>query len=201
MKNIKEYFNVLASKRKSRGITNYYWKEITNYCNYFSHQDSSVLEIGCGSGDLLATIAGSTKTGIDFSEGQIAWAKDKHKDKNIEFLLMDATNITLAKTYDYIIISNLIGFVDDIQVVFEQVKKVSHPNTKVIVQYYNSLWEPALKLAELLGLKTKTPTQNWLNSKDVNNLLFISGFDVYRNSKRFIFPFYIPLIAELFNLV
>jgi len=45
LKNIKDYFNLLASKRKSRGITNYYWNEITNYCNYFSHQDSSVLEI------------------------------------------------------------------------------------------------------------------------------------------------------------
>ena len=61
MQNIKEYFNTIASKRKGRGLTNYYWKEITSYCNYFSHQDSTVLEIGCGSGDLLAGIAGSKK--------------------------------------------------------------------------------------------------------------------------------------------
>ena len=200
MQNIKEYFNIIASKRKGRGLSNYYWKEITNYCNYFSHEDSSVLEVGCGSGDLLSGIAGSRKVGIDFSEGQIAWAKEKHAGKNIEFVLMDANNITLTEKYDFIIISNLIGFVEDIQVVFEQVQKVCHPNTKIIVQYYNSLWEPALKFAELIGLKTKTPTQNWLNTKDVNNLLFVSGFDVYRNSKRFIFPFYIPLIAELHNL-
>ncbi len=200
MQKIKEYFNIIASKRKSRGLTNYYWQEITNYCNYFSHEDSSVLEVGCGSGDLLAGIAGSKKTGIDFSEGQIAWAKEKHAGKNIEFILMDANHITLTEKYDFIVISNLIGFVDDIQNVFEQVQKVCHPNTKVIVQYYNSLWEPVLKFAELLGLKTKTPIQNWLNTKDVNNLLYVSGFDVYRNSKRFIFPFYIPGIAELHNL-
>jgi ubiquinone/menaquinone biosynthesis C-methylase UbiE len=200
LQNIKEYFNIIASKRKGRGLSNYYWKEITNYCNYFSHEDSSVLEIGCGSGDLLAGIAGSKKTGIDFSEGQIAWAKEKHAGKNIEFILMDANHITLTEKYDFVVISNLIGFVDDIQSVFEQVQKVCHPNTKIIVQYYNSLWEPALKFAELIGLKTKTPLQNWLNTKDVNNLLFVSGFDVYRNSKRFIFPFYIPLIAEFHNL-
>ena len=201
MQNIKDYFNTIASKRKNRGLSNYYWKEITNYCNYFSHDDSSVLEIGCGSGDLLAGIAGSKKVGIDFSESQIAWAKEKHGAKQIEFLVMDANNIQLTETFDYIIVSNMIGFLDDVQVVFEQLKKVSHANTKIIVQYYNSLWEPVLKLAEVIGLKTKTPTQNWLNTKDVNNLLFIAGFDVYRNSKRFIFPFYIPFFAELLNLV
>ncbi len=201
MQNIKEYFNTIASKRKGRGLSSYYWKEITNYCNYFSHEDSSVLEVGCGSGDLLAGISGSKKVGIDFSESQIAWAKEKHKDKKVEFLVMDANNIQLSETFDFIIISNVIGFLDDVQVVFEQLKKVSHPNTKIIVQYYNSLWEPALKFAEVIGLKTKTPTQNWLNTKDVTNLLFIAGFDVYRNSKRFIFPFYIPLLAELLNLV
>ena len=186
---IKQYFNTLAKKRKKRRISSYYWNEISNYSNYFSHEDSSVLEVGCGSGDLLARIAGSRKVGIDFSEEYITWAKEQHKDKNIDFLVMDANNITIGEKFDLIIISNLIGFVDDIENVFEQVKKVSHPNTKVIVQFYNSLWEPVIKFAELIGLKRKTPTQNWLNSRDINNLLFVSGFDVYRNAKRMIFRY------------
>ncbi len=195
----KQYFDTIATRRKKRGVSAYYWKEITSYCNYFSHTDSSVLEVGCGSGDLLAGIAGSKKTGIDFSAEYIAWAREKHAGKNIEFLVMDANNITLDQTYDLVIISNLIGFVDDIERVFEQVRKVCHPNTKVIVQYYNSLWEPVIKLAEGIGLKKRTPLQNWLNSRDINNLLYVSGFDVYRNTKRLIFPFYIPLLSTLLN--
>src|SRR6202008_3510655 len=78
-------------------------------------------------------------------------------------------------------------------------KKVCHPNTKVIVQYYNSLWEPIISFAELIGLKKKTPLQNWLNSRDINNLLFISGFDVYRNTKRLIFPLWIPILSFILN--
>ncbi len=177
----------------------YYWNEISDYLNYFSHQDTSVLEVGCGNGDLLAKIQGSEKTGIDSSENYIAWAKEKHTDKQIEFLLMDANNIQLNQKYDLIIISNLIGFVDDIQHVFEEVKKCCHPNTKVIVQYYNSIWEPLIKLSETLGLKQKTPTQNWLSTRDINNLLYVSGFDVYRNNKRLIFPFYVPVLSFLLN--
>ena len=92
---MKDYFNRLGKRRKERGISAYYWNEIKHYCNYFSHEDSSVLEIGCGSGDLLASIAGSRKVGIDFSEEYISWAKDKHKDQNIEFHVMDANNSTL----------------------------------------------------------------------------------------------------------
>ena len=193
------YFNALAAKRKKRVFSAYYWNEISDYINYFSHEDSAVLEVGCGSGDLLANIAGSKKTGIDFSENFIAWAKEKHNEQGIEFLTMDANNIQLNQTYDLIIISNLIGFVDDIQHVFEQIKKCCHPNTKVIVQYYNSIWEPLIKLSEAIGLKQKTPTQNWLSTRDINNLLYVSGFDVYRNNKRLIFPFFFPFLSFLFN--
>ena len=193
------YFNALAKKRKPRGLSAYYWKEISQYCQYFSHPDSSVLEIGCGSGDLLASIDGSKKTGIDFSEEYIAWAKEKHAQSNIEFLVMDANHMQLNQTYDLIIVSNLIGFVDDIQNVFQQIKTCCHPNTKIIVQYYNSFWEPLIKLSEMLGIKTKTPPQNWLSTRDINNLLYVSGFDVYRNSKRLIFPFYFPILSVLLN--
>ena len=128
MSDKKTYFNSIAKKRKKRKVSAYYWSEISNYCNYFSHEDSSVLEVGCGSGDLLATIEGSRKVGIDFSEEYITWAKEKHQGKNIEFLLMDANSIQLNEKFDLIIISNLIGFVDDIQNVFEQVKDMISVN-------------------------------------------------------------------------
>ncbi len=195
----KDYFNRIASKRKKRVLSFYYWDEISDYLNYFSHPDTSVLEVGCGNGDLLAKIQGCKKTGIDFSENYIAWAKEKHSSKDIRFLTMDANTIHLDEKFDLIIISNLIGFVEDIQQVFEQVKKCCHANTKVIVQYYNSIWEPLIKLSETLGLKQKTPTQNWLSTRDINNLLYVSGFDVYRNNKRLIFPFYVPIISSILN--
>jgi SAM-dependent methyltransferase len=197
--NLQEYFDDIAKKRKPRFFSRYYWQEISDYCRYFSHEDSSVLEIGCGNGDLLAHVHGSRKTGIDFSGEFIDWAKERHAGSGIEFFQMDANVINLQEKYDLIILSNLIGFVNDIQNVLEQVRKCCHPNTKIIVQYYNSLWEPLIKFTEFIGLKQKTPHQNWLSTRDISNLLFISGFDVYRNSKRLIFPFHVPLVSHLLN--
>lgn len=196
---LKDYFNTIASKRKNRFFSKYYWNEITQYCAYFAHEDSSVLEVGCGNGDLLANIPGAKKTGIDFSPTYIQWAKERHTNSGIEFLEMDANDIQLTEKYDLIILSNLIGFVSDIENVLEQVRGCCHENTKIVVQYYNSLWEPLIKFTEAIGLKQKTPHQNWLSTRDINNLLFISGFDVFRNSKRLIFPFYIPVLSFILN--
>lgn len=193
------YFNEIGGRRRERFFSRYYWNEITEYCRYFSHEDSSILEVGCGNGDLLAHIEGSRKVGIDFSEAYINWAKERHSGKNIEFHVMDANNIQLHETFDLIILSNLIGFVGDVQRVFEELRKVCHPNTKIIVQYYNSLWEPLIKFTEAVGIKQKTPPQNWLSTSDITNLLFISGFEVYRTSKRLIFPFYVPLLSHFLN--
>lgn len=192
------YFNH-PDRLKRNFISRYYWKEITEFVRYFSHPDDTVLEIGCGTGDLLASIPGREKTGIDRSEMLIQEAKRKYAHTSIEFICTDVFNYRTEKKFDWIIMSNLVGFVDDIQKLFEHVRTFCHPRTRVLVQYYNHFWEPLIKFTEFIGLKSKTPIQNWLSLKDINNLLYISGFDVYRTSRRFIFPLYIPLISDFFN--
>lgn len=194
----KTYFDSIAPKRiKQRRAKRYYWNDITKYCNYFVHEDSSVLEIGCGTGELLNDLNAKHKVGIDFSEKMIAQAKSQYP--NLDLRVMAAEELTLTEKFDVIILSNLIGYLDDIQKVISQLKKVSHANTKIIISYYSFIWEPILKFGEFIGYKTKTPNQNWLSLAEINNMLYLSGFHVYRNSRRMIFPIYIPLISELMN--
>ncbi len=194
------YFDTLAARRiKQRKAKGYYWNDITRYCDYFIHEELSVLEIGCGTGELLHDIKAKRKVGIDFSEGMIAQAKQQFPE--LEFKVMAAENLQFDEKFDLIILSNLIGYLDDIQDVFTQLHKVCHAHTKIIITYYNFLWEPVLKFGEMIGYKTKTPAQNWLSLSEINSLLALSGFQTYRNSRRMIFPVYIPLISELFNNV
>mgnify|MGYP000279977529 CR=1 FL=1 len=194
----KVYFEKIAlDRKKPRGLSAYYWNEITNYCDYFAQEGISVLEVGCGAGELLNGIRAKRKVGIDFSPTMIATAKERFP--GVDFHVMEAENIELDETFDLIILSNLIGHLDDVEHVFRQLHKVCHSQTKIIITYYNYLWEPVLKFAEAIGLKTKTPVQNWLSLADINNLLYLSGFDVYRNTKRMILPFNIPLLKGLFN--
>ncbi len=193
-----EYFECVAkvhpNKRKAHP---YYWGDITYFCDYFANNEQAVLEVGCGTGELIGKIKGKDKVGIDFSPSMIELARNQFPD--VEFHCMSAEDITLNRKFDLIIISNLVGHLDDVQKVLTGLKKLCHPRTKIIVTYYNYLWEPLLKFAEFLKLKTPTDRQNWLSLKDINNLLYLSGFDVYRNVRRMIIPFNIPLIVQLFN--
>jgi SAM-dependent methyltransferase len=196
----KIYFNSIASKRiKQRRRKKYYWDDVTRYCNYFIQEDTKVLEVGCGTGELLNEIKAINKTGIDFSEVMIDEARKQFP--SLDLRVMSAEQIQFDKKFDLIILSNLVGYVNDIQVVFSQLHSVCHPHTKIIVTYYNFLWEPILKLGEWIGYKTKTPNQNWLSLTEINNLLFLSGFHVYRNSRQMILPVYIPILSELCNTV
>lgn len=192
------YFENIAPKRvRNRKKHSYYWNDITRYCDYFINENCSVLEIGCGTGELLAGLKSSNKTGIDFSPAMIEIARKNNP--GIQFEVMDAVSVSFDKKFDVIIISNVVGFLPDVQKVFENIRKVCHSRTKIIVSYYSKLWEPLLNLGENIGLKTKTPQQNWLTLQDLNNLFYLAGFDVYRNSLRMILPVYIPIISEICN--
>jgi ubiquinone/menaquinone biosynthesis C-methylase UbiE len=194
----KEYFDKLAEKRvRIRKRHRYYWDEITRYCNYFSHETLSILEVGCGTGELIGGLKAARKTGIDFSEKMIDIARKQYPE--VDFKIMAAEELNIPEKFDLIIVSNLIGFTGDVQAVFEQLHKVCHSRTKIIVTYYNYLWEPLLKLAEFLHLKTKSPKQNWLTQSDIKNLLFLAGFDEYRRTNLMLLPVYIPLLSEFFN--
>lgn len=194
----KDYFSAIADNRiKYRKTRAYYWNDITKYCNYFLHNEHSVLEIGCGTGELIARVKGKRKLGIDFSEKMIQNARKQFPD--VDFKIMKAEQITLNEKFDVIILSNLIGFLDDVENVFKELKKVSHHKTKIIVTYYNYLWQPFIKFSEFIGLKKKIPPLNWLSHNDIINLLYLADFEVYRQNRRILLPFNIPFISFIFN--
>ncbi len=195
---LKEYFNKTAADRiRYRHNKRYYWDSITNYINFFVHPESSVLEVGCGTGELLGKINGSMKTGIDFSEQMIVEAQKQFP--HIEFVCCPGEDIQIEEKYDVVILSNLIGYLVDIQQVFEELHKVCHTETKVIITYYNIFWEPFIKFAEFTGIKKKGPKQSWISRKDMANLLYLAEFETYKQNSSMLFPFYIPLISTFLN--
>ncbi|MBX2817274.1 MAG: glycosyltransferase [Saprospiraceae bacterium] len=197
-----EHFEKLANRRgQSRSARSYYWNSITKECAFFVHEDDTVLEVGCGSGDLLAGLQCSKKVGIDFSPAMIETAKQRGHE-GIDFICLEAERASeLEEKFDVIILSNLVGVVDDVQSVFDQLKSIVKPQGRIIINYYSQLWEPILKFGSLIGLRDRIPNQNWLSGFDIQNLLYLSGFDTYRKSKSLILPYNIPIISFLVNKI
>lgn len=175
----------------------YYWNDIINYCNYFIHEENSVLEIGCATGDTISQLKGKKKAGLDYSPAMIAEAKKNHP--TIDFYVMDAAAISLSEKYDVIVLSSVIGCVDNVLDVLNSLRSVCHEHTRIIIAYYNYLWEPLLQLGEFIGIKKKSPPQNWLSYKDIQNLLYLAGFDAYKVNRRQLIPINIPVISWLCN--
>ena len=85
---------------------------------------------------------------------------------------LDCICYATNQEFDYILLSDLLCSLWDIQAVLQNVKKLITPRTKIIISAYNYLWEPTLRFGEFLGLKDKQPLQSWLSVKDINNLNF-----------------------------
>src|SRR6266478_910288 len=82
LESLKEFF--LTPPRKSR-FASFYRKLLVDRYNLLIPQDATVIEIGCGMGELLNGVQAALKIGIDLSPEQIARGKEQfpHLDLRI----------------------------------------------------------------------------------------------------------------------
>lgn len=177
---------------------NYYYKSLTRFLQYNVPANKSVLEVGCGTGYLLNALQPSRGMGIDIRADLVDFARATYPA--LTFRQQDANQPDFGgETFDYIILSDTIGYLDDVQQVLMQLHAACHADTRLIITYQNALWSPVLGAAESIGLKMPEKCQNWLDKGDIANLLTISDFDTVRTGKRMLMPRYVPLFSELMN--
>jgi len=184
---------LLRQKKRNR----FYHKQTQKNLSFIIPEGSRVLELGCERGDLLKAVKPSYGVGIDFVKEMVAHAREAHPD--LIFYHMDAENIELEETFDYIIISDLVGVLWDVQKMFHDLNKVCHAGTRIVINYYNNFWEPTLRFLEFLGLKRKQPVHNWLNYKDLENIMNLTDFQPIKSFGKLLLPKYVPVINAIFN--
>lgn len=164
------------------------------YHQFLIEPHLKVLEIGCGNGDLLASINPCVGVGIDLSHKMIAFAQKRHP--NLSFHVHDVESplpFKKGETFDLIVISDAIGFFDDIQLVLENLIPFCTPQTRLVISYYTKHWEFLVKLAEILRIKVPQPPQNFLSTTDIEKIAELSGFEMIRKEYQQLIP--IPLLG------
>jgi len=195
---MREYFDSIAESRpKWRKRNRYYNTLLEKYFKFIIPSGSKVLEVGCGTGELLNSVQPEKGVGIDFSEKMINIASGNFR--NLAFYKQGAEDIKLNEIFDYIILSDLLSSVQDVQKIFKCLRTVSDENTRIIISNYNYLWEPVLKIGEGIGLKQKQPLMNWLSAKDIENILSLEGFELIKSERKILFPKKIPLVSAFLN--
>jgi SAM-dependent methyltransferase len=160
----------------------FYRKLLGAYYRNLIPAQASVLEIGCGGGNLLELLPNRDVVGIDLSEIQVAAARARVPHG--EFHVMAGENLRLGRTFDFIILSETLNFAADVQKVLENAHSAAHRQTRLILNFHSSLWRPFLGLGTALGVRAVHPPCNWLSATDMRNMLSLAGWDVMRQQGR-----------------
>jgi SAM-dependent methyltransferase len=164
-----------------------YHKAIAALANFYVPSGARVLEVGSGNGDLLAAVKPSYGLGVDISGEMVRLARQKYP--GLKFLQMPAECLDLpGEQFDFIVLSDLLGYLYDLRLVFERLRAVCHTRTRLVVHWHSRVWQPVLGLAEKLGLKYPQPVLNWTTVEDVSNLLYLAGFEPVHQREHTLLP-------------
>ena len=103
--------------------------------------------------------------------------------------------------HDHILCVNLLGEVADVWELLERIRAACGPQTRVVLTFYNTLWEPLIRLGDRLRLKQAQAYRNWLSLTDVVNLMNLTGFEVISAGTRTLLPVWIPFVSWFINRV
>jgi len=192
------HWDSIAKKRESwQGMGRWYHHRLAEIYRFYVPPNMRVLEIGCGDGRLLSGLKPSHGVGIDFSAEMIQRAQQLHPE--MTFLHADAHDLSnINETFDVIILSDLVNDLWDVQRVLEQLKRLSTPRTRIIINFYSRLWQLTLNVAQTLNLATTNLYQNWLTREDVSSLLQLAGFETIRTSQEILWPLPLGGLANRF---
>ena len=167
-----------------------YHEDDNKFMRFLIPPGKRVLELGCGRGDLLAALKPSYGVGIDFGAETIQKANARHPE--LYFVLGDAedpaTLEAIEGPFDYIVIADTIGMFEDIDGTLRLIHQLCAPSTRIVISYYSHLWEPVLKLAEALRLRSKQPKINYIATADFLNLTDLADFEVITQEQRQLLP-------------
>lgn len=196
---IRNRSNVLAPRRDRYCKSNsYYHEQLSLLLRFYIPEGSTVLEVGCGTGDLLNTLRPRLGLGIDISDKMVAIAQTKFP--HLLFACMDAEYPGIRTTFEYVVIVDTIGFLDDIQKTLHSLGAVVTPQTRIIFVFHNFLWQPILQLAEVLHMKLAWKMRlNWVDTGDIVNILRLENWDAVVAMKHTLSPVNIPAIGPRVN--
>ena len=199
-KKVATYDDLAEWRLQHAHLKGYYTGELQRLVQSLIMPGARILEVGCGFGDLVANLNGSRKVGIDVSSKMIEIARERHPELDLRVADLESDPLPEGP-FDAIVLHEVVGHLDDIQKGLSRLGPLLAPGGRVIVTYYNFVWEPILKAAERAGMKTPWPNQNWLSMTDIENLMFLSDLDVVRRGTDILVPAGLPVVADVANRV
>lgn len=175
----------------------YYHRSLASFYAQSIEPGSRVLQIQCRNGYLLDAVQPSYGVGIDLDPAHIAEARATYPQYH--FFVGSLAHIAVDDSFDYVILSSIMTELYDIAALFNQLRPLCHPGTRIIIDSYSSLWEPVLWLTQQLGLRRPTSFKHWVSQRDIINFLYLGEYEPVVNGRFMLLPVFIPLLSTCFN--
>ena len=182
---------------------NYFYNNDYSYMQFLVGEGKRILELGCGTGQLLNKLNPSYGLGVDLSNNMISIAQRNHP--HLEFIHGDIEDKELISSlkskgkFDFIVLSDTVGYLDDCEEAFMGLHTLCAPDTRLIVSYYSWRWQPILTLGEKIGLKMPSVDMNWLSTEDTMGFLELADFETVKREWRQLIPRSLLGVGSLVN--
>jgi SAM-dependent methyltransferase len=190
-----------AQRQIFRKRAAFFHEEDLRYLRFLIPAGLRILELGCGTGDVLAGLEPSYGLGVDFSAAVIEQARRLHA--GLEFRVGDVEDAdfiaSLPGPFDVILIVDTIGAMDDCQATLESLHQLCMRETRLVVAYYSHLWDPLLAMAEWIGWRMRQPPQNVLSPADIRALAGLADMEPIKSETRLLSPLRLLGLGRLVN--
>ena len=201
MNNVAGHFNKIADQYDVWKKKNwYYYQTLKELVQQHVQAGKNVLEIGTGTGDILAGVAPQVGIGLDISLAMIELAQKKHQDRaNLKFYCCAPAELPEHVVYNYIMLIDVVEHLEDINGMVRQIKAVTSAKTEIFISMANPLWEPILMMAEKLKLKMPEGKHYRISARKLIGIFRDQDIILVKHGFRLLIPLYMPFISQLIN--
>ena len=195
---VRHHFETIADNYdRWKEKSSYYYGLLAEIYREFVPEGASVLEIGCGTGTLLASLRPRKGVGVDISPRMVEIATSKFP--TLSFAVEDAEALDLGESFEFVIVPDVIEHLSDVGAMFRSVRRHCGQGSRIIVTSVNPLWGPVLHLAERLGLKMSEGEHRWLSSEELRFIASEAELETVAVCGRILLPKRVPLLADPLN--
>lgn len=195
---VEEHFDQIAKdynfwKKKSA----YYYAALKKLFGEFIPKGQVVLEVGCGTGEILYSTRPMFGLGIDISQGMIDRAAVRYKKLN--FQKADIYKFKSRRKFDYVIMADVVDHLPDVGEALANLAGVCSKGGLVVISTINPFWEPFLHLAEKLKMKMPEGPHLWIRQGQMEETIKKSGFNIINSGYRLLIPKRMGEVSDWLN--
>src|SRR5580704_17467733 len=147
-------------------------RDISDELRRLIPEDATVLELGVGTGSVLASLPNAVRHGIDLLPEAVDAARQRDPLMRIE--QGDALTFSSSERYEAIIADRLLHSVSDVQRMLDNMVLHLKQDGRIYLTCINFLWAAPLDVASRLGFRQRSPEENCFSESTLDNLFALA---------------------------